>query len=339
MNIQKTTQLLRYTLQFIIIYLVLKYANIDTPKSLFVSLVLTSFCVILEFIYNKIMSMDTTEPECNTCAIPQKNTTCHVVCDKVENFTNEPMNTTNQMQQIIPQNVTQPTQQTIQQMTQSSLISLSNQPVQLSPPPQIYNTIPEENKNKLQMHPMSDMVPLPQQQTHTFPTSGTTIEKTPFYLSPGLKSDEKTEKVYDNYNKERGEALKASGLDVNQLTSPYQIPGQKSETNRPMQYNPVADGNIMNEMDYSDFDYNSLPVARGYKTFKEDYGYSFIPPEAWYNQPVRAPICVTTTREPVMPMWANGSPTDVKDFYIASRVTGPQGISTEYINDKLNSGR
>jgi hypothetical protein len=40
-----------------------------------------------------------------------------------------------------------------------------------------------------------------------------------------------------------------------------------------------------------------------------------------------------------MPMLANGSPTDVKDFYIASRITGPMGISTSYVNDKLNAGR
>jgi hypothetical protein len=97
------------------------------------------------------------------------------------------------------------------------------------------------------------------------------------------------------------------------------------------------DGELEDELPYSD--YNHLPVASGYSSHDYEYGYSFIPPEKWYPQPARPPICVTEKRCPVVPMYANGAPLDVKEFHYSRRITPPDMINTNVVNDKLNSGR
>jgi hypothetical protein len=354
---EKITKLLKYTLQFIIIYLVLKYIpyiKIDTPKALLISLILVTLCVSLEFVYNKVMTYSTEEPSCDTCSIPQKNTTCHVVCDKVEGFaTGITENINTGKHNIIPVQVTGPKQETVQQMeiashnpaVNSALNPTVPPTVTLSPPPQIYQSIPEpkqipmeeQNKKPIQMHPMFNMVALP--NGDGMKVDGMNINVQPFYLQEGNKADIKTEKIYEDYNNERKKALERSAVDFGAPAEPYQVPGSKSQINKSINTSFLNDGHIMTEMEYSNYDYNSLPIARGYKTFQEDYGYSFIPPEAWATVAPRAPVCVTSQRSEVMPSWSDGSVTSLKDFYVASRVTGPQGISTEYINDKLNSDR
>lgn len=351
MDAQKLCKILRYIFQFIIVYLVLRYVpqlNMETSNAAVISLVLVSLCVILEFFYSKILIItnDVADSDCNSC------NTC-VQPEHIEKFTEpsgvaEPLYNVSQTNNAIPQIPTTPsTQQTIRQFevaSEAPAVKNILHPVQEMP-----KIIVQEMERPVQeMHPMSDMVPLPsgipkmeqvQEEQREYPTMGTTMDVTPFYLAGNNKNQEK-EMVKDyKYQREREAALEESAYSLKKMEHPYQIPGKKSEINRAQKYDPRNDGYIINEMDYSDFDFNSLPVARGYKTFADEYGYSFIPPEQWFATPPRAPVCVTTNREPVMPMWTTGAPVDVKDFAIASKISGPLGLSVNYVNDKLNAGR
>jgi hypothetical protein len=124
---------------------------------------------------------------------------------------------------------------------------------------------------------------------------------------------------------------------IDGYTTPYQKVGIKSEKHRIGRNRRAIDGPLDDELPYSD--YNHLPVASGYKSRASEYGYSFLPPEKWYPQPPRPPVCVTEKRCPVCPVTADGTPTDVKEFHESRRVTQPDSINTAYINDKLNAGR
>ena len=99
----------------------------------------------------------------------------------------------------------------------------------------------------------------------------------------------------------------------------------------------VIEGELDDELPYSD--YNHLPVAAGYKSHAYEYGYSMIPPEKWFKQPVRPPICVTEKRCPTMPSYTTGVPVDTMEWHSSRRVTQPDMISVKYVQDKLNSGR
>lgn len=119
--------------------------------------------------------------------------------------------------------------------------------------------------------------------------------------------------------------------------SRYQEVGSKSERLKTTDNNRRIEKPIDYEIPYSD--YNHLPVASGYKSHDYEVGYSYLPPEKWFNQPPRSPICVTSARCPVMPTYTDSTTADLKEFHSASRITPPDLISTDYINDKLNSGR
>ena len=91
-------------------------------------------------------------------------------------------------------------------------------------------------------------------------------------------------------------------------------------------------------------DYNQLPIAEGYKSRDYEFGYSFLPPEKWYPQPPNPPVCVSEKKCPVCPVVTAGTDgnmtwTDVRDFDKSRRITPPDRINTDYIKDKLNSGR
>jgi hypothetical protein len=94
---------------------------------------------------------------------------------------------------------------------------------------------------------------------------------------------------------------------------------------------------IYNEMGYTD--YNHLPLADNYDNDSFEYGYSFLPPEKWYPQPPFPPMCVTEKKCNVMPVYASGTPMDVKEWNDSRRITQPDNIKTKYIKEKLNSGR
>jgi len=117
----------------------------------------------------------------------------------------------------------------------------------------------------------------------------------------------------------------------------FQEVGSKSERDRTTESRRRIEGPLEDEIPYSD--YNHLPVAAGYKSHDYEYGYSFLPPEKWYNQPPRPPVCVSEKRCPVCPSYTTGTPMDVKEFHSARRITPPDLINTDYIGDKLNAGR
>ena len=150
---------------------------------------------------------------------------------------------------------------------------------------------------------------------------------------------------YEQQRQKREEVLvrdTANTIEYNARTTagypgPYQEPGAKSEKRKGLEHSRRIEGELDDELPYSD--YNSLPIAAGYKSHEYEYGYSFLPPEKWYNQPVRSPVCITDHRAVVMPVFANGTPADVKEFHSSRRITPPDQISTAYISEKLNAGR
>jgi len=96
-------------------------------------------------------------------------------------------------------------------------------------------------------------------------------------------------------------------------------------------------GLIEDELKYSD--YSHVPMAEGYDSRDYEYGYSFLPPEKWYPQPPHPPVCVSEKRCPVCPSYTTGTIADLKEFEASRRITPPDVINTEYVTDKLNSGR
>ena len=124
---------------------------------------------------------------------------------------------------------------------------------------------------------------------------------------------------------------------VRRPRSSFQRVGDKSEVLKVLDNNRRIEGELDNELPYTD--YNHLPVAAGYKSTDYEFGYSYIPPELWFPTPPRPPICVTEKRCPIMPVLANGTPADVKEFHASRRILPPDRINTDYIDDKLNSGR
>jgi hypothetical protein len=94
---------------------------------------------------------------------------------------------------------------------------------------------------------------------------------------------------------------------------------------------------LTNEMKYSYTDYNTLPMYVNSGSF--EYGYSFLPPEKWYPVPPNPPVCVTEKSCPVCPVYTEGSTVDLKEWNQSRRITPPDQINVNYVEEKLNSGR
>jgi len=125
--------------------------------------------------------------------------------------------------------------------------------------------------------------------------------------------------------------------NTNGFEGRYQDVGEKSEILRTTDNKRRITGDLDDEIPYTD--YNHLPVASGYKSHDYEYGYSFLPPEKWYRQPPRPPICVTQQRSAILPSYTHGAPMDMKEWHSSRRITPPDRINVEYIEDKLNAGR
>jgi hypothetical protein len=347
MDMQKIYKLFRYLLQFIFVYLILRYTpqiNMEISKALFASLILIALCTIFEYCYIKVLNMSSSnDNECDTCTPPSVDAgTCKMVCSNIEKFepNQDPIMSSSSSQVVIPGQTSGYTQQEISQVQAQTQQNIIKTVQEIQPEQEAQADQEEENEDMPITVPTTNISQMPTQKP--YPSSGTTMDFTPEYLVPTNRATEKNELSRDEYNMQRGQALEEHAHAISVPNQPYQVPGPKSQRNKPMQYTPMLDGKVVNEMDYTDYDYNSLPVAAGYKSSPFDYGYSFIPPEFWTgkNQPF-PPICVPTVkgREPVLPALADGTGTNYKDFYYASRFTGPQSINTEYIDDVLNSAR
>lgn len=88
------------------------------------------------------------------------------------------------------------------------------------------------------------------------------------------------------------------------------------------------------DMGYSDP--NSIPVPKSYKSRDYELGYSYIPPEKWYPEPIRPPVCKTEKTCPVCPVYTQGTPIDMKEWDSSRKVLQPDNINIKYIAEKLN---
>jgi len=96
-------------------------------------------------------------------------------------------------------------------------------------------------------------------------------------------------------------------------------------------------GVMPNEMQYSYTDYNSLPQNLNPNAFES--GYSFLPPANWFPTPAYPPVCVAEKQCPVCPVYTEGTDVNLKEWNSSRRITPPDNINVNYIEDKLNSGR
>jgi hypothetical protein len=157
-----------------------------------------------------------------------------------------------------------------------------------------------------------------------------------YYTDRGSNSEYKQRKEMAKL-KYREARVEERSRELDGYDSRFQEVGSKSEKNKNTASRRRIEGTLDDEIPYTD--YNHLPIASGYKSHDYEYGYSFLPPEKWFPQPPRPPVCVTEKRCPVNPVYAQGTPMDVKEFHSSRRITPPDLINTDYIDDKLNSGR
>lgn len=99
----------------------------------------------------------------------------------------------------------------------------------------------------------------------------------------------------------------------------------------------MENGIISSDMPYTD--YNTLPIGAKIDTKVDDFSYSFLPPDRWYPIPPHPPVCVAEKQCPVCPMNTTGTVVGLKEWGEVSRITPGDQVNSNYINEKLNSGR
>jgi len=333
-NLQLLYQVLRYILQAIIIYLLLRYVpyiQLETGKAIIVTIILTILLIAIEYL-------------CYWCTKPAVENFQSASCDscKIEPFEQKPQETNNASNapkcRIVcdGDNIKEGFEETKPEMK-----------------PEI-KPVMEEKKEEIPKRPdvvKQDMVRESQQESvQNF--GGMYYDENPYYnrfnnqdgkYSTDIRQDLDTrasrareQREIVDVNRSRmafdEQAHSTKGYDT-----AYQEPGAKSEKRKGLDVHKRIEGDLDSELPYGNF--NMLPVAEGYKRHDYEYGYSFLPPEKWAPLWARPPVCTISKRENVCPMFTQGAPADVKEFYSSSRITGPDQISTDYINDKLNSGR
>ena len=100
----------------------------------------------------------------------------------------------------------------------------------------------------------------------------------------------------------------------------------------------LTDPNMYSNFEIPYVDYNNMPLFE-VNSGSFEYGYSFLPPTAWYPTPPHPPVCVSEKRAPVCPVYTNGAHVDLKEWDYARRIFPPDQINTAIIEAKLNSGR
>lgn len=79
-------------------------------------------------------------------------------------------------------------------------------------------------------------------------------------------------------------------------------------------------------------EFNTIPLG------SQIYSYTMLPPENWFRAYERPPTCISDRKCPVCPTISSGSSmVGLMEFEAASNVTGPLGIDTKYIEQKLNT--
>jgi len=133
--------------------------------------------------------------------------------------------------------------------------------------------------------------------------------------------------------------------DVKMIVNENNYNGYRYTPVRKYPYNGsrMEDGILASEMSYTD--YNSIPLGQNLDTMEQDFSYTFLPPDRWYPVPPHPPVCVAEKECPVCPVIVvnssgnNADITNLKEWNNATRITPGDQINTNYINDKINSGR
>jgi hypothetical protein len=332
---------LRYLLIMIIIYLVLKYTpyvQLDTKRAIAITIILTIFLAVIEFVYVKFLSSETNSPmategfdasgkDCGVCKNPQPK--CRIVCTDVEGFTATPedMHTepiTHSKSGIMPNTPVNPMPETRQSIVE-------NQTTTKTPIP--------ENRQGSQLVAEEYKKPVNQNNLGfggMFYDNYVGSQNTGEYLSDPNYSYKEQVNQRDAQNR-IDKNMEEQAYSTKGYSTPYQEPGAKSQTRKPIEQGRRIEGDVDNDLIYGD--YNNLIVGAGYLSRADEYGYSFLPPEKWYVAPVRAPICVTDRPSTVYPNLANGTPVNLKEFQSASKFTQPAQINVAYIEERLNAGR
>jgi len=345
MNDNSITKILVYVLVATIIYLSLRYIpqfNYDSKKAAMMATVLFIFIVCVDFLYNYTQPehMESTPKSCNTCTKPKKS--CRVVCDGDEHMTNVAVTQQPSQQPQQPMQTVQPTQQPTQAV----------QPTQYPTQQPIQMVQPTQQPRNVQLLPQTTQVPIQQ-------VNGSMITEDKYgygamfydeypYYNRFMESDvDKIQQVKqaerasldqaETYRKE----LEANARSTGGYDTAYQKVGARSQyvyssSDDVISQKRMIKDTLDNELAYSD--YNHLPVGVGYKSTDYEYGYNFLPPEKWYPQPVRPPICVTDKRSPVCPLTADGTPTDVKEWNASRRISPPEMVNVRYVDEQLNQG-
>jgi disulfide bond formation protein DsbB len=355
---QTLQKLLIYIFGIIVVYSVLRFApgfKMDMNRSLTITLILFIVYGTLYVIYKKIshtvLSQNIVEESFSQC-----NTDC-----KVEGF-DQPVIVTDQtvqrfqtplVQEATPVVTTQTTQ-TIQPIPIVTTPLVAGSMTLGSPTVQ---TMPFTTTNNNKCRVVCDDAVVIQSPTavtntvNTFMPNADQIGYTPSYYTDGMFYD-RNPYVASTYTTKQNQiealrdvqivqstdaALEHRARSMDGYDSAYQIPGSKSEYLRQHKTVGTYLDNPADDLQYTN--YNHLPLAAGYKSHPDDYGFSYLPPEKWYPQGVFPPICVTTHRAPILASLANGTPTDLKEFNVSRRFTQPDMIDTVYITEKLNLGK
>jgi hypothetical protein len=134
----------------------------------------------------------------------------------------------------------------------------------------------------------------------------------PKYIIESDKIARKDDASYDIYYKRRSPAIKEEG--------------SRSE-------NDV----IKNETKYNIVSYHTIPQDVNEGSF--EHGYAFLPPSQWYPTPPHPPVCVAEKKCPVCPALSNSQYADLKEWNSSRRISAPDEINVEAVEEKLNAGR
>lgn len=345
--------LLRYIIQIIIVYFILRYlpyCNLETIQALMVTFIITIFCIIVEKLTVPILLQSTNNKQITEQEVLEKFEDSCSTCKKIEHMNGQEKQNNKQCKVVCTE---LPTENKSDDKNK------------------------DENKTNNTSEKTTTVVEVPEQRPTNddrfywgtrygnlgyddrYGFGGMFYDEYPFYnryrnndlkylrnigekyngvLDEAHKQDLKERELKEKINTQRWEdALEERANETDGYDSRYQQTGTKSERLKTFTNRRRIDGVLDDEMPYTD--YNHLPVASGYKSHDYEYGYSFLPPEKWYPQSPRPPVCVTEKRCPVCPVLATGSPVDAKEWHTARRITPPDLINTDYIGEKLNSGR
>jgi len=344
-------KILIYIMLATIVYLFLKFfptLKLSTTNNLLLTLFIVLFC----FIFDKLLQLirkDVSEnydnnnsSSCNTCKI-QKSSSCNTC--KIEKFDDKNNDTikTDTIKTDINKTDTNKTDTKINTNKTDTKIVNNNKKCRLVCDSDLdiidkSNIDKSNNNNNTKDSKYSDQKKSENNENNNF--DGMFHEDVAFNKYSNAKVqqyDLNREKRENDYVSDTKKNIEERAKTLDPYEMPYQKGGEKTGRNITLDNRRRIEGELDDEMPYTD--YNHLPVASGYKSHDYEYGYSFLPPEKWYNQPPRAPVCVTEKRCPIIPVYTQGSPVDVKEFHSSRRITQPDLINTEYIQDKLNSGR